>query len=331
MDINSVIMAAHGLLLDQLPVRTRRTSSGWITFNCPLCGDKRKRAGVIQSGVRISYHCFNCAVKAGWAPFPSLSKRYRDLVQRLGASAEDIHRVTIMLMTFRSQLEDMDEAAVSVQRLGTFQPVELPSDVILVSDLPDDHELKQYARDRGILDLVPLLHFPSDTLNKRRVIIPYMYDGEIVGWTGRHVAPPNKSVPKYLSNVQPGYVYNIDRFLDKREIIVIVEGVIDAVLLDAAAVLTNSISADQATLINRLNKRVIVVPDRDQAGMHLVINAINQGWEVSFPPWHQDCKDAADACKLYGRMLTLSSIIEHATNNPVKIQVQSRLLGTMHE
>lgn len=331
MDINSVIMAAHGLLLDHLPVRTRRTSSGWITFNCPLCGDKRKRAGVIQSGVRISYHCFNCAVKAGWAPFPSLSKRYRDLVQRLGASAEDIHRVTIMLMTFRSQLEDMDESAVSVQRLGTFQPVELPSDVILVSDLPDDHELKQYARDRGILDLVPLLHFPSDTLNKRRVIIPYMYDGEIVGWTGRHVAPPNKSVPKYLSNVQPGYVYNIDRFLDKREIIVIVEGIIDAVLLDAAAVLTNSISADQATLINRLNKRVIVVPDRDQAGMHLVINAINQGWEVSLPPWHQDCKDAADACKLYGRMLTLASIIEHATNNPVKIQVQSRLLGTMHE
>lgn len=331
MDINSVILAAHGLLLDHLPVRTRRTSSGWITFNCPLCGDKRKRAGVIQSGVRISYHCFNCSVKAGWAPFPSLSKKYRDLVQRLGASPEDVHKVTILLMTFRSQLEEMDEATVAVHGLGKFQPVSLPDDTVLVADLDDDHELKQYARDRGILDLVPLLHFPSDTLNKRRVIIPYMYDGEIVGWTGRHVAPPNKSVPKYLSNVQPGYVYNIDKFLDQREIIVIVEGVIDAVMLDAAAVLTNSISADQATLINKLNKRVIVVPDRDQAGLQLVINAINQGWEVSFPPWHPDCKDAADACKRYGRLLTLASIVNHATNNSVKIQVQSRLLGQQHE
>lgn len=331
MDVSSVIMAAHGLLLDHLPVRTKVTASGWRVFNCPLCGDKRKRAGVIQSGLRISYHCFNCSHKAGWAPFPSLSKKYRDLVQRLGASAEEIHKVTILLMTFRAQLEDMDEATVAIQRQSTFKPVELPEDVMLVADLPDDHELKEYARARGILDLVPLLHFPSDTVNKRRVIIPYMYNGEVVGWTGRHVAPPNKSVPKYLSNVQPGFVYNLDRFLDQREIIVVVEGIIDAVLLDAAAVLTNSISADQAALINRLNKRVIVVPDRDLAGAQLVIQAINQGWEVSFPPWHQDCKDASDACDRYGRMLTLASIIAHATDNPVKIQVQSRLLGQRNE
>lgn len=331
MDVNSVISAAHALLLDHLPVRSKRTASGWITFNCPLCGDRRKRAGVIQSGVRISYHCFNCAVKAGWAPFPSLSKKYRDLVQKLGASSEQIHKVTILLMTYRSQLEELDESTLAIHSQNTFKTIDLPADTELVTDLDDDHEIKQYARDRGILDLVPLLHFPSDTLNKRRVMIPYMFNGEIVGWTGRHVSPPNKSVPKYLSNVQPGYVYNIDRFLDDREIVVVVEGVIDAIMLDAVAVLSNSVSVEQASMINRLNKRVIVVPDRDQAGLQLVIAAINQGWEVSFPPWHTDCKDAAAACEKYGRLLTLASVIQHATNNPVKIQVQSKLLGTMHE
>lgn len=326
MDVTSVINQTHGLLLDNLPVRNRRTSSGWRVFNCPLCGDKRTRAGVIQSGLRISYHCFNCGEKAGWAPFPGLSKKYRDLVQRLGASAEDIHRVTIALMTFRSQLEELDDSLVIRQGLSSFNSVELPSNCELISDLPEDHELKTYARHRGILELGPLLHFPDDALYKRRVIIPYMYDGEIVGWTGRHVAPPTNSVPKYLSKVQPGYVYNVDKFLEERDIIIVVEGVIDAMLLDSVAVLSNSVSDAQAQLINKLGKRIIVLPDRDPSGLGLVLAAVNQGWEVSFPPWHSTCKDAADACDRYGRLLTVASIIKHATKNPVKIQVQSKLM-----
>lgn len=326
MDVNSVIETAHRLLLDNLPVRSRRTASGWLTFNCPLCGDKRKRAGVIQSGVRISYHCFNCGIKAGWAPFPGLSKKYRDLVQKLGASAEAIHKVTIILMTFRTQLEELDESLVVKQGLGVFKTLDLPPDSELVSDLPDGHELKEYAKSRGILDISPLLHFPSDPLYKRRVIIPYMYNGEVVGWTGRHVSPPNKSVPKYLSNVQPGYVYNIDKFLEEREIVIVVEGVLDALLLDSVAVLSNSVTDIQAQTINKLGKRVIILPDRDAAGLNLILTAVKHGWEVSFPPWSDDCKDAAEACNKYGRLLTVASIIEHATNNPVKIQVQAKLM-----
>lgn len=324
MEVESVINQVHALVLDHVPLRASRTASGWITFNCVWCQDRRKRAGVIQTGPRISYHCFNCAFKAGWTPGSALSSRYRDLAQRLGASVEDINKVILALLKHGADLDKIDPQTQVHHYVG-FPKMELPADAMLISDLPDQHELKQYAASRGILGLAPLLHFPSDISQQRRVIVPFTYNGEIVGWTGRHVAPPNKSVPKYLSKMPSGYVYNIDSFVNQRETIVLVEGVLDAILLDCLAVMSNGISTEQATLVERLGKRVVVMPDRDQAGQQLILDAIKYGWEVSFPPWHKSCKDAADACNMYGRMLTLASILKHAVSNPVKITIQSKL------
>lgn len=324
MEVESVIQLAHGLLLDHVPLRAIRTASGWITFNCVWCQDRRKRAGIIETGARISYHCFNCGFKAGWTPGSGLSQRYRDLAQRLGAGTEEINKVILALLKHGAELERIDPSTQVHHYVG-FPSVELPADTQLISDLPEDHELKKYARDRGVLELTPLLHFPSDLAQQRRIIVPFMFNNEIVGWTGRHVAPGHKSVPKYLGHTPRGYVYNIDRFLGQRQVVVLVEGVLDAVLLDCAAVMSNGISTEQATLVERLGKRVVVMPDRDAAGQQLIQDAVKYGWEVSFPPWPRGCKDAADACRLYGRMLTLSSILTHAVSNPVKIKVQAKL------
>ena len=45
----------------------------------------------------------------------------------------------------------------------------------------------------------------------------------------------------------------------------------------------NSVTAEQAHLIDRLGKRVILCPDRDTAGKELIEQALELGWEVSFP------------------------------------------------
>jgi hypothetical protein len=49
-------------------------------------------------------------------------------------------------------------------------------------------------------------------------------------------------------------------------------------------------------------------------------------WEVSFPPWADDVKDAADAVNKYGRLLTVASIIKHATDNKIKTKVMTKLM-----
>ena len=160
-----------------------------------------------------------------------------------------------------------------------------------------------------------------------RLVVPFMYNNQLVGWTGRHINPPNKETAKYLLNMQSGYVFNIDKFVDTdREVVVVVEGVFDAILIDGISVLGNGVTAEQAHLIDKLNKRVILCPDRDEAGKDLIDKAIELGWEISFPPWSKECKDAADAVTKYGRLLTLASIVKHASSNKIKNQVKAKML-----
>jgi hypothetical protein len=291
-----------------------------------MCSDTRKRAGVIVTGPKISYHCFNCHYVTGWSPSPHISTKYRDLALKLGATQEQIHQTQVELLKHSEDLEDQ-EIEGYVYSLQKFEIVDLPPDVIVVGDLPDDHEVKQYAIARGLLGLYPLLYFANDILYSKRLVVPFTFNGDIVGWTGRHINPPDKKTPKYLHKMTSGYVFNIDRFADsKREIVIVTEGVFDAIMIDGIAVLGNHVTPEQAHLIDKLGKRIILCPDRDKAGKELIEEALALGWEVSFPPWDDDIKDAADAVNKYGRLLTVSSIIKHATANTVKIKVKANML-----
>lgn len=326
MDLDSVVESVHRLLLDNLPIRTTKTPSGWRTFNCPMCTDKRKRAGIIITGAKLSYNCFNCGYTTGWSPSPHLGQKYKDLASRLGCNDDDIHSVQIELLRHKEELET-SETTSYVYNLAKFEAVDLPTNVMLVEDLPEDHEVRQYAKTRGLEGLFTLLYFPDDPLYAKRLVVPFTFDGEIVGWTARHINPPDKQTPKYLHKMSSGYVFNIDKFADsEREIVIVVEGVFDAIAIDGIAVLGNHVTAEQAHLIEKLGKRVILCPDRDKAGKELIEEALALGWEVSFPPWHKDIKDAADAVGKYGRLLTVASIIKHATDNKIKAQVKAKML-----
>jgi len=323
--IDKVVESVHNLLMHNLPVRTTRTPSGWITLDCPMCSDKRKRGGIIESGAKISYHCFNCNYTTGWSMNSHLGKKFKNLAEKLGASKQDIHQAQIELL---KHSDDLEVAAPTdyVYSSNKFKTEDLPDTAQYVEDLPEDNPVRMYAEQRGILGIYPLLYF-DDMANRKRVIVPFTYNGELVGWTGRHIAPPDKVTPKYLHKVQPGYVFNVDRFADSdREIIIVTEGVFDAILIDGVSILGNTVTAEQAHLIEKLGKRIILCPDRDEAGKELIEQATSLGWEVSFPGWAPDVKDAADAVQRYGRLATVSSIIQNATSNKIKIEVKSKML-----
>jgi len=325
MDIDNLVEQVHRLLLDHLPIRTSKTPSGWMTMDCPMCSDKRKRGGLITTGARISYNCFNCGFTTGWAPNPTLGKKYKELADKLGASAEEIHKTQIELLK-SSEVLEQEEVSDYIYNLQKFESVELPENAVAVDDLAKDHPIRQYAIERGLLGLYPLLYF-DESLYRQRLVVPFTYNNELVGWTARHINPPNKQTPKYLHKIQPGYVFNIDRFADSvREIVIVTEGVFDAIQLDCVSIQGNSVTPEQAHLIEKLGKRVILCPDRDSAGKELIDQALELGWEVSFPPWANDIKDADEAVKQYGRLATVASIIKHSTDNKLKVQVKAKML-----
>ena len=152
--LETVVGSVHSLLLDHLPLKTTKTPSGWITMNCPMCSDKRKRGGLNTNGSKISFHCFNCNFTTGWSPSPYLGKKYKELAEKLGADRKAIHDTQIELMKFSDEFEDVDLDNY-VYNVAKFEEYELPEGTELIENLSDVNELKQYAVSRGILDLYP--------------------------------------------------------------------------------------------------------------------------------------------------------------------------------
>lgn len=329
MDQTEAIQKVHELVTMRLPAKSKKTPAGWNTFDCPMCNDKRGRAGIITTGSKIAYNCFNCGYSTGWSPSKRIGVKYRDLAVSLGASIENVKKLVLELMKIE-EFEDADEYTPVVYE--KFKPVDIPNAIDLrqvpTLEYNERHEkILNYAKSRGLLDTDYDLYISDEFILKNRLIIPFYYNQETVGYVGRHINPPSKEIPKYLNNSQPGYVFNIDKYVySDRDIVVVTEGVIDAILIDGVSVLGNNMNEKQIEQINSLKKRVILCPDRDAPGKELIRQAVELGWEVSFPPWDKEIKDVADAVTKYGRLLTLSSIIKYAISNKIKIEVQSKML-----
>jgi hypothetical protein len=154
-----------------------------------------------------------------------------------------------------------------------------------------------------------------------RIIIPFLYKGEIVGWTARAI---NDAKPKYLSEQQPGYVFNLDSQQDDREFVIVSEGPFDALSIDGCALLGAEIKDSQNWLLKQIGKELILVPDRDEAGKQTLEQAIELGWTVSMPDWPDGVKDINDAVIKLGRLATLWLIVTAKESNSLKIQLKAK-------
>jgi len=315
-------------VLTYLPPKRKTTPSGWTSFNAPCCHhngttvDTRSRGGLISNPDGVSYHCFNCGYKASWQQGRNLSFKMRKLLQWLNAPDDVINKLALTVM----QENEGMQVTQQLVEVPVFNTVPLPEDAIKVSDIKDfdKHSLAilEYMASRN-LQVDDTTYYWSPSLGYRdRLIIPFYYENRIVGWTGRSVNPDKK--PKYLSEQQPGYVFNLDEQRPQKVFTIVCEGPIDALYIDGVALLGSEAKDQQSLLINRLNKDVILVPDRDQAGSKLVEQAIDLGWGVSMPNWENDITDIGEAVQRYGRIFTLHSIASCAETSPLKIRLGAK-------
>jgi hypothetical protein len=322
MSIVSDTITAH------LPGKRKTTPSGWTSFNAPCChhngdsADKRGRGGLISEGDTVSYHCFNCGYKASWQPGRPVSYKLRKLLQWLNCSDDTITKLTFDVM----RINEGVEVAERKIELPTFETVPLPPDAVKITDIKDFNKFSmailEYMSSRQ-LNLDDTDYYWSPSLAYRdRLIIPFYYEKRIVGWTARTVAADKK--PKYLTETQPGFVYGLDEQGYNKVFVILCEGQVDAIHIDGCALGGSEINDAQALLLNRLNKDVIVVPDRDKAGSKLVEQAIELGWHVSLPDWDLDINDVGDAVQRYGRLYTLYSIANAAESGTLKIRLKAK-------
>jgi len=322
MSIVSDTITAH------LPGKRKTTPSGWTSFNAPCCqhngnsADTRGRGGLISEGDTVSYHCFNCGYKASWQPGRAVSVKLRKLLQWLNCSDDTITKLTFDVM----RINEGVQVAERKIELPTFNTVPLPPDAVKIADITEFNKFSlaivEYMAARN-LNLDDTEYYWSPSLAYRdRLIIPFYYEKRIVGWTARTITADKQ--PKYLMEVQPGFVYGLDEQGYNKVFAILCEGQVDAIHVDGCALGGSEINDAQAMLINKLNKDIIVVPDRDPAGSKLVEQAIELGWGVSMPDWNQDCNDIGDAVDKYGRLYTLYSIANAAETSPLKIRLRAK-------
>lgn len=324
-------------LTNLLPAKKKQTPSGWVSFNAPCCvhngesSDNRGRGGLKIDGSSISYHCFNCNYKTGWQPGWHLSYKFRKLLSWFGADDREIQRLVLEAIRVRDETEQL---GFDVREFTpNFETVDLPECVPLYThphstgwDYPGDFiDCLNYLQGRELPE--KSFRWTTKTANRfnRRVILPFYFEGQTVGYTARSIDPDTK--PKYFTRSQPGYVFNMDAQDPSRKFVLVTEGPFDALCIDGVATLGNEINEQQVDLIDRLGKQVILVPDNDSSGKRMIDQAIEFGWSVSFPEWYDTCKDVNEAVVKYGKLFVFRNILKNTQMNKVKIEVLKKKIN----
>ena len=308
-----------------LPSKKKTTPSGWTSFNAVCChhngtsADTRQRGGImINEG--ISYHCFNCGFKSSWQPGRTISSKLKKLMRWLGVPDDLITKCSLDALRLTENQDYVSKHTIVPQFIDKL----LPQNSQLVREQLDDPEVipvLEYIASRGLyLDDYDWYWSNTPGINNR-LLIPFYYQGRLVGYTGRLL---RDGKPKYLSEQQPGYVFNLDRQTWDRKFVIVTEGPLDAISIDGVALLGSEIKQHQQVLINSLQREIVLVPDKDHEGIKTVNQAIEFGWSVSFPNWGDDCKDVNDAVIKYGRLYTLYSILSNKQSMPLKIQLTAK-------
>jgi hypothetical protein len=318
-----------------LPTKRKRTASGWVSVNAPCCvhngesADRRQRGGIKITDSGWSWHCFNCGFTASFVLGRNLSFKARKLLSWLNVPQEEIERMNLESLRHRSIQGIIDDRAKTLQTLQNigFEECELPPYSVMVQPGTPQY---QYLLDRAVpMDYPYMMEDPDHpherAMNPRpAVIVPFTYDNHLVGYAARFLDDRN---PRYINEIQQGYVFGTDLQQPDWQHVLVMEGVFDALSISGLAVLHADINDAQARLIRSLGREITVVPDQDAAGMRLVDRALELGWAVSMPEWPEDVKDVNDAVRTYGRLTTAIMIMRAREASRVKIELRKRQIA----
>lgn len=146
------------------------------------------------------------------------------------------------------------------------QKIEMPEGCInlLKADTYWPLKAKKYLQERGFTDWhIEKYHlsFCTEGRYKKRIIIPFIENNQIIYWQGRTITKWAKRYDNPVGIEKSMIVYNLDAIQD---VAIICEGPFDAMTVDGQAICGVSLSGWQAWKIASKNpKKVILLPDND--------------------------------------------------------------------
>lgn len=319
-----------------IPYDWKPTSGGWISGNCPMCvingeprPDTKGRGGFLFQDNSIVYHCFNCGYAAQWEFGGRITEKFKKLLEEFGIERKEIQRFILKFKVYENLFSDdtnnhYNKKIKNKEVLSSWKEISLPdnSQKLFELDTVKKHHVNKidYIVNRK-LDFFDDWYTSDSRGFYNRIILPLRYNDKIVGYTARHI-DKNKTKAKYLSSIPNNFVFNLDRQKNEKKFVIVSEGFFDALFTDGVGIGSNEINDQQASLIEELNKDIIVIPDANKPSREFALNAIDRGWSVSFPPWEEDIIDVNDAVIKYGRLFTVYSILKFRVSNKIKSKIQ---------
>jgi hypothetical protein len=230
-----------------------QAQKGWISVQCPFCGDAGDHGGFNIR--KVHYYCWRC----GGHSIPSIIKQFLGLTEW-----KDVYRIQYEYSTRSTVLDRLRDRA---EKHGVDR-VDVPGDPLQKMHIdylcqrgydPQTIMTKYRVRGEGIA---------GDY--KYRIIIPILFEDEIVSFVARDVTGKQKlrykNCPIDKSVLNPKHVlYNLDNC--KEDVIVIVEGIFDVWRMGDgyAASLGTDLSPPQIRLLSKYKKIIFLFDNEELA------------------------------------------------------------------
>ena len=315
--------------------RVKNSPNGWTSGNAVCCEhrgekpDKRGRGGFkFELDGSLVYHCFNCNYSANYSVGKPIYPKLEKLLLWLGLDSKTINQ--LKLEAIRSSQNGTVSPAI--QKLREIKPVELPEVFLLRDNASAFPNHAKFIESRGFaVDIFPFLTSNHPTF-RSRVLIPFIRQNIIVGYSARSINPMEKT--RYLMRSTTDFVFGMDFVEPEHQWVIVTEGIFDALSIRGLGVMHNEISDTQAEMIHDLKNRIIVVPDLDYAGLKsspnsLINTALDYDWDVAFPSWN--VKDINAAFLKYGPLATVQHILKNTTSDKITIRVKQKLLSARNK
>lgn len=324
------------------------SNAGWNTLYCEVCGDggrtKGPRGGWKFEGEFCVYRCFNCGISANFS-----SDREHPYSQNMWKVFEafGIPEPEHKAVAYKNALKKDKDFEKPKKLELKFETLPIPDHFYKINSTKNAMTEKAilFLKERGIephsypfyLSTGVSKQGPKEEAMAKsmfnRLIIPAFHKENMIYFQARNLDEENKKRQKYLNPAIPksNIIYGYDKlYKDLDSPLYITEGFFDSHHLDGVAVLENKMSQIQIDMLSRSQRRKIIVPDRtdkkDQKkhddGKELIRQALELGWEVSFPTFG-GLKDVSASVKAYGRLQTINDIVENIKSGfPAKVAMQ---------
>lgn len=312
------------LLWDLIQERVHLTSStnGWMSARCSVCNDHSDRCGFIHDQSHTGFKCFNCGSKFKYEENTGkFSRETRNILADFGISRIDLEKISSSLFFNHTKKSDKEVTLESLSKINLHTPeVSFPDRTMKLGiDGYDSFQepIIEYLLNRNMDPLN--FYFSLDPKLLRRAIIPFWRAGKLIYWQSRSI---DQNVKPRYKNCTAGIgavIFGYDRLFTYSDApLFVTEGAFDAEPIQGVCILGSSLNQAKKEILHKTRRRIIFVIDRDSNGGALGNDVIEQGWELTFVD--PRAKDVNDSIQKFGKLFTVFSLINNASNKISKIE-----------